>query len=212
MRAFGPRALHIPAGNGGLVSAVTILRSVITRSDAIIKAPSNDPLTAMAIARTLADIAPDHPITRHLAVAYWKGGDTAVEEQLYRPDTSRRSSPGAVSPRSTCHPLHPAGPGDDRAGPEAQRHDHRQAGLRRRRDDARGGPRAAAVDVGVANQEGCANARVIYVMTGTDDVGIANANKFGEMVYEEPHTCPHSSAHRRLRPATNSTSTSKHHV
>ena len=29
-----------------LVSAVTILRSVITRSDVIIKAPSNDPLTA----------------------------------------------------------------------------------------------------------------------------------------------------------------------
>ncbi len=38
VRAFGSRVLHIPAGNGGLVSAVTILRSVITRSDAIIKA------------------------------------------------------------------------------------------------------------------------------------------------------------------------------
>src|SRR5271163_992632 len=32
VRAFGSRVLHIPAGNGGLVSAVTILRSVITRS------------------------------------------------------------------------------------------------------------------------------------------------------------------------------------
>nr|WP_245604907.1 acyl-CoA reductase [Mycobacterium genavense] len=64
---------------------MTILRSVITRSDVIIKAPSNDPLTAIAIARTLADIAPDHPITRHLAVGYWKGGDLAVEERLYRP-------------------------------------------------------------------------------------------------------------------------------
>lgn len=85
VRAFGSRVLHIPAGNGGLVSAVTILRSVITRSDVIIKAPSNDPLTAIAIARTLADIAPDHPITRHLAVGYWKGGDLAVEERLYRP-------------------------------------------------------------------------------------------------------------------------------
>ena len=44
VRAFGSRVLHIPAGNGGLVSAVTILRSVITRSDVIIKAPSKDPL------------------------------------------------------------------------------------------------------------------------------------------------------------------------
>ena len=42
VRAFGARTLHIPAGNGGIVSALTILRSVITRSDAIIKAPSND--------------------------------------------------------------------------------------------------------------------------------------------------------------------------
>lgn len=86
MHAFGSRVLHIPAGNGGLVSAVTILRSVITRSDTIIKAPSNDPLTAVAIGRTLVDVAGDHPITRHLAVAYWKGGDVAVEEPLYRPE------------------------------------------------------------------------------------------------------------------------------
>jgi hypothetical protein len=37
VRAFGSRVLHIPAGNGGLVSAVTILRSVITRSDVLIR-------------------------------------------------------------------------------------------------------------------------------------------------------------------------------
>jgi hypothetical protein len=86
VRAFGSRVLHIPAGNGGLVSAVTILRSVITRSDTIIKAPSNDPLTAIAIARTLADVAPGHPITRHLAVGYWKGGDVVVEDALYKPE------------------------------------------------------------------------------------------------------------------------------
>ena len=85
VRAFGSRVLHIPAGNGGLVSAVTILRSVIARCDTIIKAPSNDPLTAVAIARTLADVAPNHPITKHLAVGYWKGGDIAVEEVLYQP-------------------------------------------------------------------------------------------------------------------------------
>ena len=85
VRAFGSRVLHIPAGNGGLVSAVTILRSVIARCDTIIKAPSNDPLTAIAIARTLADVAPDHPITRHLVVGYWKGGDLAVEDVLYQP-------------------------------------------------------------------------------------------------------------------------------
>ena len=64
--------------------------------------PVERPLTAIAIARTLADVAPDHPLTRHLAVAYWKGGDVSVEERLYRPRArSRRSSPGAASPRSS---------------------------------------------------------------------------------------------------------------
>jgi hypothetical protein len=43
----------------------------------------------------------------------------------------------------------------------------------------------AAVDIGVANQEGCANARVIYVLSGTDPAGIANANRLGEMIYQE---------------------------
>ena len=86
VRAFGARALHIPAGNGALIASITIIRNAITRSDGIIKIPSNDPLTATAIARTLADIAPNHPLTKHLTVGYWKGGDVAVEEKLYRPE------------------------------------------------------------------------------------------------------------------------------
>jgi hypothetical protein len=48
----------------------------------------------------------------------------------------------------------------------------------------------AAVDIGVANQEGCANARVIYAVSGTDDAGLANANKLGEMIYEELMALP----------------------
>jgi hypothetical protein len=185
VRAFGSRVLHIPAGNGGLVSAVTILRSVITRCDAIIKAPSNDPLTAIAIARTLADVAPGHPITRHLAVGYWKGGDVAVEEPLYRPEhiekivawggfasvkhVTRYIQPGlemiALDPKRSATIIGHQAFGDDETMREVAR--------------------CAAVDIGVANQEGCANARVIYVMSGTDAAGIANANKLGEMIYEE---------------------------
>jgi hypothetical protein len=37
----------------------------------------------------------------------------------------------------------------------------------------------------VANQEGCANARVIYVLSGTDEAGLANANKLGQLIYQE---------------------------
>lgn len=190
VRAFGSRTLHIPAGNGGLVSAVTILRSVITRSDVIIKAPSNDPLTAIAIARTLADVAPKHPITMHLAVGYWKGGDLAVEETLYQPHhvekiiawgglasvkhVTRYLQPGleliALDPKRSATII----------GAEAFDDEHTMREVARR----------AAADIGVANQEGCANARVIYVLSGTDAQGLANANRLGEMIYRELVSLP----------------------
>lgn len=184
VRAFGARTLHVPAGNGGLVSGITILRCALTRSDVIIKAPSNDPLTAMAIARTLADIAPDHPVTRHLAVAYWKGGDTEVEEQLYKPEhvekivawgglasvkhVTRYIQPGleliALDPKRSATII----------GPEAFESEEtlREVAVR------------TACDVGTGNQEGCVNARVIYVLSGTDQGGLDKANRLGELVYE----------------------------
>jgi hypothetical protein len=185
VRAFGSRVLHIPAGNGGLISAVTILRSVITRCDTIIKAPSNDPLTAVAIARTLADVAPDHPITRHLAVGYWKGGDVAVEEPLYRPEHIEKivAWGGFASVKHVTRYIQP--------GLEMIALDPKRSATiigHQAFDDEetmREVARCAAVDIGVANQEGCANARVLYVMSGTDAAGIANANKLGEMIYEE---------------------------
>jgi hypothetical protein len=193
--------LHIPAGNGGLVSAVTIIRNAITRSDAIVKIPSNDPLTAMAIARTLAEVAPNHPLTRHLAVAYWKGGDTEVEERLYRPEkvekivawggfasvkhVTRYLQPGleliALDPKRSATII----------GPEAfeSAETLREVALR------------AACDIGVANQEGCACARVIWVLCGSDAAGVEKANRLGQAIYEALVSLPeHQHAAGALRP------------
>ena len=184
IRAFGSRALHIPAGNGGLISAITIIRNALTRSDAIVKAPSNDPLTAVAIARTLADVAPNHPLTKHLAVAYWKGGDTEVEEALCRPERiekiiawggfasvkhiTRYIQPGleviALDPKRSATII----------GEEAFSSEETLDEVAIR----------AACDIGVANQEACASARVIYVLSGTDRDGIEKANRLGERIYE----------------------------
>ena len=185
VRAFGSRVLHIPAGNGGLVSAVTILRSVIARCDAIIKAPSNDPLTAVAIARTLADVAPGHPITKHLAVGYWKGGDVAVEEVLYQPQHIEKivAWGGLASVKHVTRYIQP--------GLELIALDPKRSatiiGAEAFTDETtiREVAQRAAVDIGVANQEGCANARVIYALCGTDEAGLAKANKLGELIYRE---------------------------
>lgn len=185
IRAFGARALHIPAGNGGLVSAVTIIRNVITRSDAIIKAPSNDPLTAMAIVRTLNDIAPDHPITKHLVVGYWKGGDTAVEEALYQPANMEKivAWGGFASVKHVTRYIQPGlelislDPKRSTTiiGPEAFADEETLNEVAAR----------LACDIGVANQEACSSARVVYVLSGTDASGMANINRLGELTYEK---------------------------
>ncbi len=184
VRAFGARALHIPAGNGGLVSAVTLIRNAITRSDAIIKAPSNDPMTAVALVRTLIDIAPNHPLTKHLSVAYWKGGDESFEKKLYKPEHIEKIvawggfasvkhitqfiQPGlemiALDPKRSATII----------GPEAFADQATMEEVARR----------TACDIAMANQEACASARVIYVLCGTDPDAIDKLNSFGELVYQ----------------------------
>jgi hypothetical protein len=197
IRAMGARAVHIVAGNSPLISALSLIRNAITRSDAIIKAPSNDPLTALAIARTLAEVAPGHPLTRHLSVAYWKGGDTTIEEALYQPrnvekiiawgglasvtHVQRYVRPGleliTLDPKRSATII-----GADAFESEATL---REVALR------------AATDVGALNQLGCVNARVIYVVADP-----ADANRLGRLVYEAMISLPEhlSTAPRRVDP------------
>ena len=125
---------------------------------------------------------PDHqtPCGRVL-----EGGDTAVEEKLYRPEHIEKivAWGGLASVKHVTRYIQP--------GLEMIALDPKRSATiigRQAFDDdetMREVARCAAVDIGVANQEGCANARVIYVMSGTDAAGIANANKLGEMIYEE---------------------------
>ena len=102
VRAFGARTTHVVAGNSPGVSAQTIVRNAVTRSDAIIKTPTNDPVTAVAILRTMVDLDPDHPLTqarerRALARRRRSRGTRRVT----RVPTSTRSLPGVASPASS---------------------------------------------------------------------------------------------------------------
>ena len=47
-----------------------------------------------------------------------------------------------------------------------------------------------AIDIGSNNQEACLNARVAYIESGTDEDGLAKANRFGEMVYSALQSLP----------------------
>jgi Acyl-CoA reductase (LuxC) len=190
VRAMGARAVHIIAGNSPLIAALSIIRNAIVRSDAIIKAPSNDPLTALAIARTMGELDAGHPITRHLSVGYWKGGDVEFEQRLYRPQYIEKIVAwGGLA--SVSHVVRYIQPGlelitlDPKRsatiiGAEAFSSDASLADVAHR----------TAVDVGALNQLGCVNARVVYVASGTDDAGVARANDLGEQIYEQLVSLP----------------------
>jgi hypothetical protein len=179
IRAVGTRQLHITAGNVPVVAALTIVRAALTKSDILIKSPSNDPLTANAIARTLIEIAPDHPVTKHIAVAYWKGGDEFMDQQIVR--TSRIDkitawggmssvrhiqkflTPGidltALNPKYSLSLI-----GRDTFASEAAM-DEAAVGL--------------ATLAGFYNQTACANTRIVYVESSTDDDEIEQVVELG---------------------------------
>jgi hypothetical protein len=85
IRAFPPRLIHILAGNAPGVAAISIIRGALSKGVNLMKLPANDLYTATAILRTMAAIAPDHPVTRSFSAVYWRGGDTSVESILLRP-------------------------------------------------------------------------------------------------------------------------------
>ena len=189
-RAFGARAVHVIAGNAPIVSVLTIIRNAITRSDAIIKLPSNDPLTAAAIVRTMVDIDPQHPLTRHVSVAYWKGGDDDVEAAIYDPRGIEKiiAWGGFDSVKHVTRYLQP--------GIDLITQDPKLSGTIIGREafaDANVLNEVAqrlALDIGAQNQEGCVSARVVHVESGTDAEGLERANQLGALTFEALQRLP----------------------
>jgi len=184
VRAFGARTLHIVAGNGPGLGLITLARCAVTRSDCIIKAPSNDPFTSAALALTMCDMAPDHPITKHFSVAYWKGGDAEVEDKLYQPHNiekivawgglagirhvTKYIQPGleliSLDPKTSISVVGPEALADEQSMRET-------AGR-------------LAVDIGGANQAGCASSRVTFVVAGPREDAAECVTELGQMTYD----------------------------
>lgn len=184
IRAFGARAVHVIAGNVPVVGVTTVIRNAVTRSDAIIKTPSNDPLTTAAVVRTMIEMAPDHPLTKHVSVAYWKGGDERVEAHLYDPRRIEKivAWGGFESIRHVSKYLQP---GIDLITLDPK-HSGSLVGREAFEDEEtlQSVARRLAVDIGAMNQEGCVNARVVYVESGTDAEGIERIERLGELTFE----------------------------
>jgi hypothetical protein len=90
VRAMPTRQLHITAGNSPLVPVLSLLRAIWTKSPCVLKLPSGAVLPGSLIALLAAIAATDHPITRHLSIVYWQGGDESVERHLFFPNAFDR--------------------------------------------------------------------------------------------------------------------------
>jgi hypothetical protein len=192
VRAVGTRQLHITAGNVPVVAALTIIRAALTKSDCLIKTPSNDPLTANAIARTMVEIDASHPVTKHLAVAYWKGGDEFMDSQIVR--TSRIDKITAWGGMASVKHIQKfLSPGIDLTALNPK-YSMSMIGRDTFASDAAMEEAATGIAVisGFYNQTACANTRIVYVESGTDDESLQRVVELGRKIV---------AAYQRLPPA-----------
>jgi Acyl-CoA reductase (LuxC) len=85
VRAFAPRLVHVLPGNSPGVAVKSIAQGAMVKAVNLFKMSSSDPFTTVAILRTMADIDPAHAIVKSMSAVYWRGGDAALEQVLYRP-------------------------------------------------------------------------------------------------------------------------------
>jgi hypothetical protein len=191
VRAFGARGVHVIAGNSPGIAFMTILRTALTRSDTLIKLPSNDPVTAVAILRTMIDVDPDHPVTRHMSAAYWKGGDERIEAAIYQPrNIEKIVAWGGFA--SISHITRYLQPGIDLITLDPK-HSGSIIGAEALSSDesVEAVARLAARDIGAMNQELCANARVLYVVCDEHDPAqMVRLNRLGERILAELQELP----------------------
>jgi hypothetical protein len=85
LRAMPTRQLHITAGNAPAIPVFSLLRALSTKGAAVIKSPYGAVMPGAVAALAAASMAPDHPLTKHLSLVYWRGGDRAIEDVLLSP-------------------------------------------------------------------------------------------------------------------------------
>ena len=84
-RAFPPRLIHVLPGNAPVSAVQSIALAAMVKAVNLFKMGSSDPFMAVAVLRTMMDVDPGHPVLKSMSAVYWRGGDAAVEQTLYRP-------------------------------------------------------------------------------------------------------------------------------
>jgi hypothetical protein len=183
VRAVGTRQLHIIAGNVPITAGITVVRGALTKGDTLIKTPSNDPFTAAAVVRTMVEMDPNHPVTKHFAVAYWKGGDEQVERQIITPSRIEKLTAwGGMS--SMTHIQRYLVPGIELIAMNPKLSISILGHEALEDDDAM---QQAAIGVarmaGHMNQTACASTRVVYVECEEDDDDLDRLEALGHAIH-----------------------------
>jgi hypothetical protein len=85
VRAMPTRQLHITAGNAPHIPFFSAIRAIATKSAAVVKSPYGATIPGALLALLAVATNPDHPITRHLSLVYWPGGDDSIESKFFLP-------------------------------------------------------------------------------------------------------------------------------
>ena len=192
VRAIGVPTVHVIAGNAPGIATITFLRNALIRGYALVKIPSNELGAAIALGKTLLDMAPDHPLTRSWSAAYWRGGDTAFEEKLYHPRNFDRIVAWGGH-KSITHIARYLRPGLDLVmfDPKNSRAFIDEEALESDAAMDEAALRLAA-DVGYNNQTGCANARLAFVRCSTGAESAGKIRRFAEKVFDAIQRLPAS--------------------
>lgn len=79
------RLVHVMAGNTPHGGPQAIIRTSLVRGVAVMKLPSNDPFTSIAVLSAMRDLDPTHPLVQCFSAVYWRGGDPEIESVIFRP-------------------------------------------------------------------------------------------------------------------------------
>src|SRR5262249_48932285 len=133
--------------------------------------------------KSMIELDPEHPVTKHFAVAYWKGGDERVERRIIRPSRIEKLTAwGGMA--SMTHIQKYLVPGIELIAMNPKLSisivGHEALEDRKAMEEAALG---VALMAGRMNQTACASTRIVYVECQIDDEDLDRLEELGRAIH-----------------------------
>ncbi len=187
MRGVPTTQLHVTAGNMPIVLVTSLLWAWATKGACVLKPAADSVPLIAALGTAVAEADPKHPLARHTTLAYWRGGDTAIEDPLL--------ADGAFD-RRVVWGTHRAVQALAQRGGAADtivmrpRYAISFVGRAAMKHDLAATVRLAAVDSIVANQQACMSS-LLHIVEGTDSDADTYACALAEVLGQWDKTFPY---------------------